>query len=1194
MTKMSLPSQQYRQTIGNHTHWKDNRQRLQMPLGDVIRQLSGQPGRHCANAGRQDAVLAGVQLLTLLSSVTNSCPRMVTAFRAGVKDNASASVTTSEPAKPAVGSAAVYAAELPLVASSAATAVVSAADPTRRSKVILGAGGVFVAAGITLGANYLWRALRSPPENKWDHPKAVVALEPSPPMPVAAARVALPPATSTADPDDVPVLKIEKLYDFSCIDPRADMSNLDILRQIGKTLRSPIQAMAVEALIVNQHVRLHAGCPPQDAIERVNLIASQLDNVLSRILTLLPGSSPLAVIQGILAPVLELIVNDLSTRPVNLKNENDFDKKFISMLMLEIATTRVDKRVEMMNPIRIYQNPTSGHVFFIKNQVKVKTGQQWVEVYLDENWNPYIVDSGRKMIYFDLKKYGWRCLPDSESEKYSIENRKSIQQFKISPSDIKRGRVVYPNEYSFTVKVGTRGVHRYIIMNFDFVDVFRDNTGGNFIYHPVRAGIRGKVIVYGESGYYFERESTELTPDLERILASGGIPFTVGRDKTTISKDGFSYDDFQNAYIKYKDLYYPVTCDDIGFYIKSWSGEEYYLEYKDEKLSVVEAISPQFGELIKTSGGNFITKALMGKLFYTGKRISHTGYVIEDGLRIKSSYGTDLISVNGYFYEISGEIDDDILFFAIKNVDPLKKDILIYRTEDGFFESEFKEENTHNYRLEQNCRLRRSPVSTGTDTCDRIFLSTHIRNILHEKYQAQVNELDLGFFSGFPNTFIDVRTNKLYFKFGEVYFKCTLIPTVHTKLRTKTLSIYYTSGPMCFTCNSEIIRVVYDEERGEIRIKSEEEEFIRRTKTSLLTSKTYLSGKTLPGRQDLISIIDSVRGKKKFVPVTFPAGHNLPKTEIQIDEKINKLFFAGDENWIMASLNDAIKSEELHLRGSAYYIHNHINFAARVLKETIKELEIKSLNSLTYLSIVLGTKNQLFLEAVAASLVKKFIRIRNNINSAEYLLCYSQKTALPAVVAEVDDQRDRDMQDVDAPDLSQVHWESNLNKKERGKGHVAFTLSTEDNRIWINADKLYFTDPTHPDISLHDGPAVKAYMTLIHEACHKEDMARDLTYVSIEGGDLIPILDAVEEVSTKLSRSEFSGNAALMTLVNKYFDINSEYSSVDRRFLLRSANLQYIFDNDPHFRATILYSIPDFLAIHARDLFQNTGVNLST
>ncbi|SDV51382.1 hypothetical protein [Chitinasiproducens palmae] len=116
------------------------------------------------------------------------------------------------------------------------------------------------------------------------------------------------PSTTTepTPPDDV---EIEKLH-FPCIEERAHLSAAGVLRQIGRTLQSPLSVMAIESQVVYFHYRL-GRCPTPVEQARCGQIFGAIDSVIGQLVSLLPGAQASVLSQNFVGPLLQMIADDL-------------------------------------------------------------------------------------------------------------------------------------------------------------------------------------------------------------------------------------------------------------------------------------------------------------------------------------------------------------------------------------------------------------------------------------------------------------------------------------------------------------------------------------------------------------------------------------------------------------------------------------------------------------------------------------------------------------------------------------------------------------------------------------------------------------------------------------------------------------------------------------------------------------------
>lgn len=134
--------------------------------------------------------------------------------------------------------------------------------------------------------------------------------------------------TTTPAPkrDDV---KIEKI-DFSCIERRQNLSFPDMLRQIGRTFKNPIRELANESHVL-RYFRTHNRCPAADDIKRLDTITRGLDQALTLVTGLLPGSQPLSVTQSIGGPLFELIADSLDDKAANMDNLSEATEGLLAL-----------------------------------------------------------------------------------------------------------------------------------------------------------------------------------------------------------------------------------------------------------------------------------------------------------------------------------------------------------------------------------------------------------------------------------------------------------------------------------------------------------------------------------------------------------------------------------------------------------------------------------------------------------------------------------------------------------------------------------------------------------------------------------------------------------------------------------------------------------------------------------------------
>lgn len=145
-------------------------------------------------------------------------------------------------------------------------------------------------------------------------------------LPHAGAYVAQPPSTTTLAPIPDEVKKVK--LDFSCFEQRQTLTIADIVRQIGKTLKNPVSALAEESQII--YFYQHVGrCPTAGEVDRLASITNKVDAVISAVVALLPGSQPLVIAQNLGGPLLKMLADELDGEPVDVDAVNEANNQIL-------------------------------------------------------------------------------------------------------------------------------------------------------------------------------------------------------------------------------------------------------------------------------------------------------------------------------------------------------------------------------------------------------------------------------------------------------------------------------------------------------------------------------------------------------------------------------------------------------------------------------------------------------------------------------------------------------------------------------------------------------------------------------------------------------------------------------------------------------------------------------------------------
>lgn len=272
--------------------------------------------------------------------------------------------------------------------------------------------------------------------------------------------------TTTAAPDDV---KIVKMFDFSCMNEGENLPFAQVLRQIGKTLRNPITALATESKHVDSW-RQGRGCATSEEISAITDITEKVDAITSQVLTLLPGSQPLAIAQYIVGPLLEHAANDLEGKPTSREEE---------LNLLQQVTQQARFSIDGMSHAerqRLQTAPQPGgkasgidlpafHLKNGRNHIKLKANGKHHDVALLEKDGRSFAQIPAKQqgkfanreVYFNHLAQEWRLLGDGKFRHFSKQEQLAAHKLALGPHHLHRSSSantphVYSVHNSFTAQ----------------------------------------------------------------------------------------------------------------------------------------------------------------------------------------------------------------------------------------------------------------------------------------------------------------------------------------------------------------------------------------------------------------------------------------------------------------------------------------------------------------------------------------------------------------------------------------------------------------------------------------------------------------------------------------------------------------------------------------------------------------------
>lgn len=636
-------------------------------------------------------------------------------------------------------------------------------------------------------------------------------------------------ASSVAPVDDWADVKIEKMYDFSCIDKRNNMSWTDIIRQVGKTLRSPVQSLAAESQIVHHHNTLKKGCPSEHESQHLLEVSGKIDAVLSQVMQLLPGANPVIVLQQIVGPALEIYADELDGKPLDQQKINDINQQVLFLSRQTISAQSPQGK------INIYKELDSADNNYAENYFTTTEGKPAIilngdkhELLEDNKGNPYIwvqEENGEKIktyVRYSWKNKKWNTLGKHEEIIYSDYNKKLIQAYHAPLSSLRKGAIDFNgNIVNVIDEKGNNQEHIY--MGGQFVKVAHTYINGKVYYYPLSTYLHPKVIFSDGDMAYFENINSDKSDVMNKLLEPES---TLNTDEVAVaysSDDFLFHDDFGGSYIK---------KDGIAYCVQDSLYKDKFIEVGDDKYVIgttennIDVLGKRLiGSEVFTSlhGDNqLISVSLLNKIkskgiIYAGEL--HPYKFTKYGFRMKKNREY-VLPVDGKFYEIKWDYRDDFQIIVKTNVS--EDDIVVYMLNNAMTEARTKdieEIETEDHNL---CVNRRSPDAVST--CKKVSISSALKSILETGGEAVYIDKDMvEEDTTMPGLYKNNKDGQLFFKTNDKYYLAKKVPMEETLLKYNSFNL------LRHPDNKFLCTIIYvDSVDGEVLITTEEEFYSRK------------------------------------------------------------------------------------------------------------------------------------------------------------------------------------------------------------------------------------------------------------------------------------------------------------------------------------------------------------------------------
>ncbi|MCT2387379.1 type III secretion system protein [Erwinia pyrifoliae] len=953
-----------------------------------------------------------------------------------------------------------------------------------------------------------------------------------------------------SDREDV---KIEKMYDFSCIDNRNEFSWAAIIRQLGRTLSYPVDTLAEESQII-YHYNLHMqGCPSNQESQELSDITRKIDSVLTQILTLLPYSQPVIVLQLIIGPALEVFADELEGKSLDSQKINDINQQILFMAKHAISFLSPKQAVNLHKKTKSISKPVPK---FISSNSRLAIKLRGKDYYIFDNASgfPTIRDGlYDKSVYYNWASGEWNLLPQGAEGFYSYYNNEMIETYRNNMLDLSKEAEFVTREGFITVAEGAVDsfTKNYLYMNGRFVQITTDSVSGNDVVYPYSSAMYYPNIIRKDVLWFFEQESTKIDYDFESFLEKADVFNLVNLPMTNILTDGFSYDDYGGKYIKRKGRYYPVECTIWGDeFIKS--GNLKYIISNSNSGFYIKGLRLVGSDLfVKLNRGMFISKSLRNKIEKEGEVLT--------GEREDENYSGKIAILNNgrkgfrlnenlYSVEFTDNADATNILLKSKN-----KDIKLYLLNKAVVEGrDVLPWGVDELEQYGKCLFKRSPVAASF--CKHIYVTNKIKNLLKDGRGAVKPDPNKLFMvdTYFPGAYREIGTEKIFFKYNEQYFDAEWVDKGERLLSHNSLQLYKIQQlspekiPIC--------RIVSVEESNRFYIATEEEEFARRALVADGTSAATFNTFKYPG------IIPRLRERLESVKLDDIELKAIKESRIR---NMLSAYFGDHKYEISRGLKFVNGVTNEFLFEGKISAKQHLVSASRLLDlnlNSIKEMDAKTnlgisfrLQLEAYFGRFLPKKDQAVLNAMISRyrtvmiLAKGFLKESYKNNYQNILFAATEGKKVP----------------VGGAGYHEI--QTLLSAKELDK--VPFMVSTFEHHtlppvVTVFPEKLYLYNPEHQQSYRHY-PTKDMSDTFIHEFTHAAAATQDYMYFTFNtDGTTKSAHDIIKEFDKNIVMKNY--NDDLHFLFQQYFSSLGRDIPVDLLGFLNSngALKSYILMNN--------------------------------
>ncbi|MBN3264157.1 hypothetical protein H5A43_13580 [Pectobacterium brasiliense] len=1011
-------------------------------------------------------------------------------------------------------------------------------------------------------------------------------------------------ASSVILPDED--VKIEELYDFSCIDERNNMSLAGIIRQVGQTLRSPVQSLARESQVIHHHNTLRKGCPSADESQHLQEITRRVDAILSQVISLVPGANRVVVLQSIVGPALEIFADDLDQKPLDKQKVDDINQQvlFISRQTIPTLRSKDISRIYDKNPDKkeAKKKPPQRNLFKLKDDCLYITLEDKDYKVIHDVTSEYFFiekEGQARRIYFNNHDNNWKEFNRKDilhySQQQSLKNYGTkLKDFsQINNAEINLDK---SNPEILLIKYNNI-ISRQVVINGFLVPV-EEVKFDNGITTTVAVGSKvtsKKILIQSDYGWQFERDSTSMDKNLILILDSikdTGVEYAEDNRFTCIKSDALSYDNLGGAYLKYEGKYYKVNSIAPSIYSLNEAPGNYF-SLSDEILKIKKSSeildsSEKVFAGIPQQGTNDIY--LENWSYYTiieqGVRVLDTESVLKIGPGIfVDKKNRFLFSINDMFFLVKRYTGNEI---ELESNIQGGRGIKIFRIDDIFMKVRNEDVPTIKYKEILGCRSVRSLTLSGIG-CSAVWMEEDLHFLFKKSISSQsyarkkvtdnsiVNSKD----EGFPNLFHSVDSGKLYLLHDGHYFNAEWVSTNDESNPTgKPVLNIYASGN--FFRNKRLIATIISEKKdSKLEIKtisgfiSEKINVKKNIAQAYINSRKYKNISNIKNIEGAIEQLN-ISGNTAFPKINSEFTPDVDETTLPklIKKKLFPSRIVDDNSYTVkvVKLNELDTIEPLPLREAASKMRVYVDFIKKsILISVVLEISEGNQKYADYVGEIFNTDDVGFIFGFLNEISKRIHSLSLNLSKDNVYICDLYRKKIDGVNPH--------------GEIIQSEIKEKLLTEERKEGTFAFATTDKSKRIFISIDKLYFSDPTSLDASLRKDPEMDLITTLLHEASHINGMTTDYVYFPRENGKMPPVLDCIKSMAQKIKEGQIKDLKGFKKMSIDYINsiplLKNSFSNP-----LKMDELYYLMSYDKGYLAHLFLNTADGIALLIQDLYK--------